>query len=110
LNYSFSPQRYTFKVVTLAHSPACLMQGIRSMHCTFWAEGVREIISAEDSDVKFIINDHPVTIYNHALPPEAAVCAYPLDPSIALKASQMLFLRLVLPRKCRKLTYLLQDV
>ena len=28
------------------------MQGIRSMHCTIWAEGVREIISAEDSDVK----------------------------------------------------------
>jgi len=67
------------------------MQGIRSMHCTFWAEGVREIVSAEDSDVKFIISDHPVTIYNHAAPPESAACAYPLDPSIALKASQTLF-------------------
>ncbi|MCK1317359.1 DUF4238 domain-containing protein [Bradyrhizobium sp. 23] len=67
------------------------MQGIRSMHCTFWAEGVREIISAEDSDVKFIISDHPVTIYNHALPPDSAACSYPLDPSIALKASQTLF-------------------
>jgi|SRR5882724_5419799 len=67
------------------------MQGIRSMHCTIWAEGVREIISAEDSDVKFIISDHPVTIYNHAVPPEAAPCAYPLDPSIALKASQTIF-------------------
>lgn len=67
------------------------MQGIRSMHCTIWAEGVREIISAEDSDVKFIISDHPVTIYNHAAPPEIAACAYPLDPSIALKASQTIF-------------------
>jgi hypothetical protein len=47
------------------------MQGIRMMHCTIWSEGVREIVSAEDADVKFIISDHPVTIYNHAEPPEA---------------------------------------
>ncbi|PIT00763.1 hypothetical protein TSA1_08240 [Bradyrhizobium nitroreducens] len=67
------------------------MQGIRSMHCTIWAEGVREIASAEDSDIKFIISDHPVTIYNHAVPPAGALCAYPLDPSTALKASQTIF-------------------
>ena len=29
------------------------MQGIRMLHCTIWAGGVREIVSAEDSDVKF---------------------------------------------------------
>jgi hypothetical protein len=67
------------------------MQGIRMMHCTIWSEGVREIVSAEDSEVKFIISDHPVTIFNHAAPPEVAMCAYPLDPSIALKASQTIF-------------------
>ena len=67
------------------------MQGIRMMHCTIWSEGVREIVSAEDADVKFIISDHPVTIYNHAAPPEAPLCAYPNDPTIALKASQTVF-------------------
>lgn len=67
------------------------MQGIRMMHCTIWSEGVREIVSAEDADVKFIISDHPVTIYNHAAPPEAQVCEYPSDPAIALKASQTIF-------------------
>ena len=67
------------------------MQGIRMLHCTIWAEGVREIVSAEDADVKFIISDHPVTIYNHAAPPEARECAYPNDPAIALKASQTIF-------------------
>jgi len=51
------------------------MQGIRMMHCTIWSEGVREIVSAEDADVKFLISDHPVTIYNHAVPPTAALCA-----------------------------------
>ena len=67
------------------------MQGMRMMHCTIWSEGVREIVSAEDADVKFIISDHPVTIYNYAVPPEAPLCAYPLDPSVALKASQTIF-------------------
>jgi uncharacterized protein YchJ len=67
------------------------MQGMRMMHCTIWSEGVREIVSAEDADVKFIISDHPVTIYNYAVPPQAPLCAYPLDPGIALKASQTIF-------------------
>ncbi|KRQ03497.1 DUF4238 domain-containing protein [Bradyrhizobium manausense] len=67
------------------------MQGIRALHCTIWTEGVREIVSAEDSDVKFILSDHPVTVYNHACPPDTPLCAYPDDPSIALKASQTIF-------------------
>lgn len=60
------------------------MQGIHMMHCTIWTEGVREIVSAEDADVKFIISDHPVTIYNHAASPESRMCAYPLFPGGAL--------------------------
>lgn len=67
------------------------MQGIRMMHCTIWTEGVREIVSAEDADAKFIISDHPVTIYNHAAPSDVRACSYPHDPSIALKASQTIF-------------------
>lgn len=67
------------------------MQGLRQMHCTMWAEGVREIISAEDSDVKFIVTDHPVTIYNAALPPESPACIYPGDPPIELIGSQTVF-------------------
>lgn len=66
------------------------MQGIRMMHCTIWTEGVREIVSAQDADVKFIVSDHPVTIYNYAIPPSAAG-NYPNDPSIALKGSQTIF-------------------
>lgn len=67
------------------------MQGLRQMHCTMWAEGVREIISAEDSDVKFIVTDHPVTIYNAAFPPESLACRYPADPPIELIGSQTVF-------------------
>jgi len=75
----------------LTHELMLEMQGILMMNCTIWTEGVHEIVSAEDANVKFIISDHPVTIYNHAVPPEARMCAYPHDPSIALKASQTIF-------------------
>lgn len=67
------------------------MQSLRTMHCTLWAEGVREFVSAEDSDVKFIVSDHPVTIYNYACPPDSDVCLYPKDPDISLMASQTIF-------------------
>jgi hypothetical protein len=67
------------------------MQGIRMLHCTIWFGGVREIVSAEESDVKFITSDHPVTIYNHAVPPDDKACAYPLDPGIALRGSQTIY-------------------
>lgn len=67
------------------------MQGIRMMNCTIWTEGLREIVSAEDAEVKFIVTDHPVTIYNPAVAPTDARATYPNDPSIALKASQTIF-------------------
>lgn len=67
------------------------MQALRTMHCTMWAEGVREIVSAADSDVKFIVTDHPVTVYNPQIDPTAPDCAYPLDPMVALLGTQTVF-------------------
>lgn len=67
------------------------MQGIRMMHCTIWTEGVREIISAQDAETKFIVSDHPVTTYNYAMPPGMKGNIYPNDPSIALKGTQTIF-------------------
>jgi hypothetical protein len=67
------------------------MQAVRNMHCTLWTEGVREIVSAKNSDVKFIISDHPVTVYNYACDPTSKQCLYPDDPSIAQKGTQTIF-------------------
>ena len=67
------------------------MQSLRTMHCTLWAEGVRELVSAEESDVKFIVSDHPITVYNYACPPDSELCEYPNDPDISLKGSQTIF-------------------
>ena len=67
------------------------IQHLRQMHCTMWFECVREIVSAEKSDVKFIVTDHPVTAYNSACPPTSSACQYPEDPSIGLKGTQTVF-------------------
>ena len=67
------------------------MLGILGIHCTTWIEGVREIVSAQVSDVKFIVSDHPVTVYNHAVPPDAKDNGHPHEPLIALKGSQTIF-------------------
>ncbi len=67
------------------------MQAIRTLHCTLWTEGVREFVSAKDSDVKFILSDHPVSIYNYACAPDSVHCTYPNDPDIALKGTQTIF-------------------
>lgn len=67
------------------------MQGIRAIHCAIWSGGVREIVSAENSPIKFITTDHPVTIYNHAAPPGSTLSQGANDPAIALKGSQTIF-------------------
>lgn len=67
------------------------MQGILNMHCTIWSEGVREVVSAQNSEVKFILSDHPVTIYNYAYSPDHKKSIYPDDPAITLKGSQTIF-------------------
>ncbi|MBI5926709.1 MAG: hypothetical protein HY836_14055 [Aquabacterium sp.] len=67
------------------------MQALRTMHCTMWAEGVREIVSAADSDVKFIVTDHPVTVYNPQLDLTAQACTYPQDPMVASLGTQTVF-------------------
>lgn len=67
------------------------MQALRNLHCTMWTEGIREIVSAKSSTVKFIVTDHPVTVYNYAYAPTSEQCKYPNDPSIAQKGTQTIF-------------------
>ena len=67
------------------------MQQIRQMHCTMWVEAVREIVSAEETETKFIITDHPVTIYNSACSLSGDDYTYPSDPAITLNGSQTIY-------------------
>jgi hypothetical protein len=67
------------------------MQALRTIHRTLWSEGARELVSATNSEVKFIVSDHPVTIYNYACPPNSQMCEYPNDPDITLKGTQTIY-------------------
>src|SRR5690606_19437925 len=67
------------------------LQYVRQMHCTMWFEAVREIVSAKNSDVKFIVSDHPIVTYNAACPPESKFCQYPNDPTIEFVGTQTVF-------------------
>jgi len=67
------------------------LQALRQMNCTMWFESVREIVSAEDSETKFIVSDHPITTYNRACGPGSPDCVYPYDPPIDWKGTHTLF-------------------
>lgn len=67
------------------------MQHLRHMFGALWAEAVHEVVSAEDSEVKFLVTDHPVTTFNAVLPSNAVVQAYPNDPPITWNGTQTLF-------------------
>ncbi|MCS4300895.1 DUF4238 domain-containing protein [Chryseobacterium sp. BIGb0232] len=67
------------------------MEAIQDMHTTIWYESVKEIVSAENSVIKFLATDHPVTTYNYACPISNQKGQDPIEPSIALKASQTIF-------------------
>jgi hypothetical protein len=67
------------------------LQHLRHMFGTLWGESVREIVSAESSEVKFLVTDHPVTMFNAALPEDAPQFAGPMDPPLTWNGTQTLF-------------------
>lgn len=67
------------------------MQNLLHMFGTIWAESAHEIISAENSSVKFILTDHPITTFNAALPLEAPQLNYPEDAPTTWNGTQTLF-------------------
>ncbi|MBN1787006.1 MAG: DUF4238 domain-containing protein [Sedimentisphaerales bacterium] len=68
-----------------------LMQKYRTMHCVMWIESVWEVVSAEKSKVKFIINDHPVVTYNNKLPPPLKPYNMNIDPAISLLGTHTIY-------------------
>ena len=67
------------------------MQKLRQMYCATWAECVWSIASAANSPTKFIISDHPITVYNNRCPPSTAMCIGALEPDIRLNGTHTLF-------------------
>jgi hypothetical protein len=68
-----------------------LMLKLRQLHCAIWAECVWLIADASQSETKFIISDHPVTVYNRRCGPRSQWCRGDNDPDIWLHGTHTIF-------------------
>lgn len=68
-----------------------LLQQIQNIYCAIWTECVWQIADATKSATKFIISDHPVTVYNRACFPVSAYCKGFSDPDIRMVATHTYF-------------------
>lgn len=64
---------------------------LQGLYGAIWTEGVWSIADASQSDTKFIISDHPVTVYNRKCGPKSQWCRDSDDPDIWLQATHTIF-------------------
>ena len=68
-----------------------LLQDVQNIFCATWTECIWQIADATQSPTKFIISDHPVTVYNRACFPGSAACKGYNDPDIRTAATHTYF-------------------
>lgn len=68
-----------------------LMIHLRNIHCAMWVECVWLIADASQSSTKFIVSDHPVTVYNRECGPHSQWCRESNDPDISLQGTHTIF-------------------
>lgn len=73
------------------NSILALLTHLRQLYGAIWMECVWLIADASKSETKFIISDHPVTVYNRRCGPRSTWCRGYNDPDIRLLASHTLF-------------------
>ncbi|MBP7768449.1 DUF4238 domain-containing protein [Candidatus Woesebacteria bacterium] len=65
---------------------------LRNLHCALWTECIWQIADASQSPTKFIVSDHPVTVYNRECGPRnKRWCRGANDPDIALNGTHTIF-------------------
>lgn len=67
------------------------MVQLRQFHCAIWTECTWLIADASQSETKFIISDHPVTVYNRRCGPRSMWCREYEDPDIGFHATHTIF-------------------
>jgi hypothetical protein len=67
------------------------MQRLQDMFCATWTEAVWALVDANRPKTKFIISDHPVTVYNRDCFPLSQWCRDFNDPDIRFVGTQTLF-------------------
>lgn len=84
---------YLSKLVQLEDKNLVLfkMQELQQLFCALWTECVWSIADASDSETKFILSDHPVTVYNKGCFPGSRYCQGFNDPEIWQSGTHTLF-------------------
>ena len=67
------------------------MVGLRQLFCAIWTESVWQIADASNSPTKFLVSDHPVTVYNRECGPRCQKCRGHNDPDIWLNGTHTIF-------------------
>ena len=68
-----------------------LMIRVRQVFNSIWTECVWLIADATESDTKFIISDHPVTVFNRRCGPRSQWCRGYDDPDIRFEGTHTIF-------------------
>ncbi|MES2953197.1 MAG: DUF4238 domain-containing protein [Patescibacteria group bacterium] len=64
---------------------------LRQLHSALWMECVWLIVDASQSATKFVVSDHPVTVYNRECGPRSQWCRESNDPEIWLQGTHTIF-------------------
>jgi hypothetical protein len=67
------------------------LQELQNIFCAIWTEAIWSIVDASASQTKFLLSDHPVTVYNQSCFPNSEWCAGTRDPEIWLNGTYTLF-------------------
>jgi hypothetical protein len=68
-----------------------LLPRMTNTYGALWVEGVWEVVNCDKSETKFIVSDHPVTLYNRKVFPKSKFGRYPLDAPISWLGTQTLY-------------------
>lgn len=67
------------------------LQELQQIFCALWTECIWSIVDASNSDTKFLLSDHPVTVYNRVCFPLSKWCRGYRDPDIWFSGTHTLF-------------------
>jgi hypothetical protein len=67
------------------------LQELEQLFCALWTECIWSIVDASKSETKFLLSDHPVTVYNRGCFPLSKWCRGYRDPDIRFSGTHTLF-------------------
>lgn len=67
------------------------MQRLKRLYCAIWSESIWQIADASNCSTKFIISDHPVSVYNKGFYPRSKKCLAAGDPEVWLNGTHTIY-------------------